>query len=142
VGRTASSDTGFSDYQYNGMFDGLRVAKIPSASLTIIATEGIPSNAGQTQSGCGLIQTNCTSGLASIYTDVGATGASGEARHLGGLNVVFSDGHTKWYKLAPGVVIQVYNASYSYQGYKAETIYNCGAAASVYLNNPTFSIKP
>jgi prepilin-type N-terminal cleavage/methylation domain-containing protein/prepilin-type processing-associated H-X9-DG protein len=96
-GVTLDPDTSFTDYAYNAALGyvspsiGPRtLADIKRPELTILFIETLPGNAGNSRP-TNLGQTGLITG-GSALTDTKL------ARHNGGSNIIFCDGHAKWHK--------------------------------------------
>ncbi len=148
----------FSDYWYNAMLSAekggatadnfssvLNQAALLNASLTIMAGDGEGSGAWSTgrfrSNGCdraGVFDTNypdfpCNTSNPLLATKggLGAPNATtANTRHLDGINLLFSDGHVKWYKGTTGSISSDVGSS---------TIYNATATFNQSGNNPTFN---
>ena len=90
---------------------GLNEAALLFASSTILAGDGStnganPGSARYRSNGCGNVVSNATDapGFANCpagtrFANIGGLGGAGvQVRHLGGINLAFTDGHVKWYK--------------------------------------------
>ena len=95
-GVTSDPATSFSDYAYNRALGYVSadipprtLADIQSAELTILFSEAEPGNASSSQ------PTNLNK--SGLLTGAAALTGSKLARHMGGSNLVFCDGHAKWY---------------------------------------------
>ena len=160
----------FSDYAINeriadaGGNGAALASQIPRPSLTILLTDSVGATSTATNEGC-IVSVDCAAaniGQASVpgsgralMPDTGGVAPNiprpSEARHLGGHNVAFVDGHAKWYKsnetpdlrrpgVASGTVTSpASGTAYTYH-FRSPVIYNRCTPFSVSLDNPTYNL--
>jgi len=137
---TGPTDVGgsyYSDYNYNlflgwnGQYGSIAaLAGLTSPTLTV-AVADYTANSGYTWftgdygKNCGT--TTCTPGLATFPK-------AAALRHLDGMNYVFTDGHSKWYKAAVDTTTPTLGRSAS--------VYNAITPGTTSKQSPTFNPTP
>ena len=153
----------FSDYAINeriadaGGNGAALASQIPRPSLTILLTDSVGATSTATNEGC-IVSVDCAAvninGKA-LMPDTGGIAPNiprpSEARHLGGHNVGFVDGHAKWYKnneapdlrrpgVASGTVASPTSGTVYTYHFRSPVIYNRCTPFSVSLDNPTYNL--
>jgi len=137
----------YTDYAYNvamgaesGVVRSLSIAAMTQPTLTVMVTDEYKGLGDSWSSGCGAAS-RCNAGLATFRATVAQ-------RHLEGQNVMFADGHVKWYK---GLSDTQSSAIYSMctpgsVDTRADVVRNhslCSTTATIYSGtNPTFNVAP
>jgi prepilin-type N-terminal cleavage/methylation domain-containing protein/prepilin-type processing-associated H-X9-DG protein len=131
AGQANPTAAGYTDYTYNMMLSsdnggnfnrGLSLAALTKSSLTVMIVEDGTAPASTWDWGCGRGNACSLFPAGRAFTSVSAVN-----RHLNGSNIVFADGHVKWYKSAGD------NSAYF------ANVYNSMTPESTSGNNPSFN---
>jgi prepilin-type N-terminal cleavage/methylation domain-containing protein/prepilin-type processing-associated H-X9-DG protein len=129
---TDPSVVGYTDYSYNMMLSsdtggnvivGKSLASIEQPTLTVMALDDYSFLAISYNWGCGIGASCEGPGYAPGPAKTGAV-----KRHLDGQDIVFCDGHVKWYKAATNELFA--------------NVYNATTPLTTSLSNPTFNPGP
>lgn len=117
-GSSDPYNSAYTDYNYNSILRQIPAAKFSGTSVTVMLFEAPTGNARANGNGTG-----GTCGLA-VFPGTATTGAA--RRHMEGLNLLFADGHAKWYP--------------SFSPTQSSVVYNnaCSPFGATSGNNPTF----
>lgn len=121
--NTGQTTPGYTDYVYNRLLgqisatntSGVSASLLTQASNTVMLCEYFSTASGYSLSGGGLTPPDNRA-----YLPPNASGVGPGLRHLEGLNILFADGHSKWYKSASDQILgNVYNQNVSPTGSNA-----------------------